>query len=186
MNAVMFVCITFIQLRYICCIQRRRTMDSKNNSKSKNSAGENFIIILKLWCILCLFGLTWLFGALTITRIASFIFSTLFAIFSSLQGFFIFVFLCILSKDALRTYKHIICCKSGEVSITSESRQKSTSHSVKSSGLATSNPYQSYKPAAQDDAMKVAFAHELSTKVKFYERVGGKEMKTSTFKPSHS
>ena len=189
MNAVMFVCITFIQLRYICCTRRQRTMDSKNDSKSKNTTGENFIIILKLWCILCLFGLTWLFGALTITETASFIFSTLFAIFTSLQGFFIFVFLCVLSKDALRTYKHIICCKSGEVSVTSESVQKSSSQSTKYTSVATKNLYQSYKPAAQDDAMKVAFTHELSTKVKLYEQEGDREEAetcASTFKPGCS
>ena len=182
MNAVMFVCITFVQLRYICCTRRQRTRDSKNGSKSSNTC-ENFIIVLKLWCILCLFGLTWLFGALTITRTASFIFSTLFAVFTSLQGFFIFIFLCVLSKDVLRTYKHIICCKSGEVSITSKSDLKSGSHSTKSSSLATKDLYQSYKPA-QDDAMKVAFARELSKKVKLYEQERGEEMKTSTFKPS--
>ena len=184
MNAVMFVCITFVQLRYICCTRRQRSTDSKSDSKLKNT-GENFIIFLKLWCILCLFGLTWLFGALTITRTASFIFSTLFAVFTSLQGFFIFLFLCILSKDALRTYKRLICCKSGEVSTTSESGQKGSSYSTKSSSLASKDLYQSYKPAAgQNDAMKAALALELSTKVKQYEHEGGEEMKTSTFKPS--
>ena len=69
------------------------------------------------------------------------------------------------------------------MSITSKSDQKSGSHSTKSSSLATKDLYQSYKPA-QDDAMKVAFARELSKKVKLYEQERGEEMKTSTFKPS--
>ena len=190
MNAVMFVCITFVQLRHICCTQRQQVKDH-NGSKSTSNMGENFVVVLKLWCILCLFGLTWLFGALTITRTASFIFSTLFAVFTSLQGFFIFVFLCLLSKDSLRMYKHI-CCRCRKLSLTSDSGQKSNHHSTKSSSLATRDLYQSYKPAqdnamklAQDNAMKLAFTQELSTKVKRYdhEHDTGDEFKTSTFKP---
>ena len=184
MNAVMFVCITFVQLRYVCCTHRQRTQDAKDGSKSTN-LGENFMIVLKLWCILCLFGLTWLFGALTITRTASYIFSTLFAIFSSLQGFFIFVFLCLLSKDALQTYKQICCSKRGRTSTISEPGRESNKYSTKSSGLVSKDLYQGYKPA-HDDAVKLAFSQELSTKVKLYDHeVGvGDEVKTSTFKPS--
>jgi hypothetical protein len=58
--------------------------------------------------------------------------------------------------------------------------------------------YQSYKPAAtQDNAMKLAFTQELSTKIKRYDMQDpgkehydinlkhdiGDEVKTSTFKP---
>ena len=193
-NAVMFVGITFVQLRHVCCRRRQQAKDSNNGSKSSNM-GENCVIFLKLWCILCLFGLTWLFGALTVTRIASFIFSTLFAVFTSLQGFFIFIFLCILSKDALQTYKHI-CCRSREVSTTSDSQgRKANSNSTKSSSLVTKDLYESYKPstpdykpAAHDNAMKLAFTQELSTKIKRYDleddtRRESDELKTSTFKP---
>ena len=193
----MFVCITFVQLRHVCCRRRQQAKDSNNGSKSSNM-GENCVIVLKLWCILCLFGLTWLFGALTITRIASLIFSTLFAVFTSLQGFFVFVFLCILSKDALRTYKYI-CCRSREVSTTSDSQgRKANTYSTKSSSLVTKDLYESYKPtspdykpaAAHDSAMKLAFTQELSTKIKRYDlahdtaaRRESDELKTSTFKP---
>ena len=197
MNAVMFVCITFVQIRHICRTRRQHAKDHKD-SKSTNM-GENCVIVLKLWCILVLFGLTWLFGVLTIMRTTSFIFSTLFAVFTSLQGFFIFIFLCLLSKDSLRMYKHI-CCRRREHSVTSDSGRKSNHHSTKSSSLATRDLYQSYKPTQDNNAIKLAFTQELATKIKRYDHEQnirdeakiecyhhehniGDELKTSTFKP---
>ena len=46
-----------------------------------------------------LFGLQWVFGAFTIAE-ASTVFQWFFVIFSTLQGFFLFVFFCILGQDA--------------------------------------------------------------------------------------
>ena len=77
--------------------------------------------------------------------------------------------------------------------MTSESGQKSAvSQSTKVSSLATKDFFQSYKsaeypaPAGPNDAVKMALAQELSTKVKLYEHVQevGEEVKTSTFKAS--
>ena len=71
--------------------------------------------------------------------------------------------------------------------MTSESGQKSAmNQSTKTSSLGTKDFYQSYKSAelAQDDAVKMALAQELSTKVKLYEQEVGEEVKTSTFKAS--
>ena len=179
-NAIMFICITFVQLRYICCLRRKRSKDDKDGPKM--NVGENFVIVLKIWCLLCLFGLTWLFGALTITRSTSFLFSTLFAVFTSLQGFFIFLFLCLLSKDAINFYKRL-CCKDGGESYATSKSGSAQSYSTKSSSLASKNLYVSSKPL-HDDATKQAFTQELSTKIKLYENVP-EEIKTSTFKPSY-
>lgn len=75
--------------------------------------------------------------------------------------------------------------------MTSESGQKSgMSQSTKVSSLASKDFYQGYKsaeyqaPAGPDDAVKMALAQELSTKVKLYEQEVGEEVKTSTFKAS--
>ena len=74
--------------------------------------------------------------------------------------------------------------------MTSESGQRSAmSQSTKVSSL-TKDFYQSYKsaehqaPAGPGDAVKMALAQELSTKVKLYEQEVGEEVKTSTFKAS--
>ena len=45
-----------------------------------------------------LFGMTWLFGAMTV-REASIVFQYLFVLSSGFQGFFFFVFICLLGKD---------------------------------------------------------------------------------------
>ena len=55
-----------------------------------------------------LFGLTWLFGTLTVTGLrdsrASTAFQTLFVLLNAFQGFFIFLFFCVFSKDARESW----------------------------------------------------------------------------------
>ena len=55
-----------------------------------------------------LFGLTWVFAAFTVND-ASIAFQFLFAIFNSLQGFFIFLFYCVVSRDARMLWVSVIC-----------------------------------------------------------------------------
>ena len=177
MNLVMYISITFVQLRYICCTKRQRRAGNETTWKSKFR--EDCITALKLWCILSLFGLTWLFGAFTITQESAFVFSSLFAIFTSLQGFFIFVFLCILSRDALKCYKSVFC-KRSESDQSSDLQSPATSHYSKSSSLSSKESNRSYNKVSE--ATKSALTKELLTKVKFYEQEPDL-IKTSTFKP---
>ena len=59
-----------------------------------------------------LFGLTWLFGALTVTGFgdtrASSAFQVLFVILNAFQGFFIFLFFCVFSKDARDSWLELL------------------------------------------------------------------------------
>ena len=64
-----------------------------------------FIII----AIMMLFGLTWVFGALTISKAADF-FGYLFVITTSFQGFFIFLFLCVMREDVRDMWRNLLCC----------------------------------------------------------------------------
>ena len=61
-----------------------------------------------------LFGLTWLFGALTVTGFgsvtASFAFQVLFVICNAFQGFFIFLFFCAFNKDARHLWLELLSC----------------------------------------------------------------------------
>ena len=61
-----------------------------------------------------LFGLTWLFAALTVTGFrsaaASTAFQVLFVIFNAFQGFFIFLFFCVFSKDARDAWLNLVSC----------------------------------------------------------------------------
>ena len=56
-----------------------------------------------------LFGVTWIFGALTVDK-ASLAFQVIFVILNSLQGFFIFLFLCVLGRDARELWLEVLCC----------------------------------------------------------------------------
>ena len=58
-----------------------------------------------------LFGLTWLFSILTfsVTGVRE-AFQILFVIFNSFQGFFIFLFFCVLNKEALESWREFFSC----------------------------------------------------------------------------
>ena len=64
--------------------------------------------------VMFLFGLTWLFGALTVTGFgdskASTAFQVLFVILNAFQGFFIFLFFCVFSKDARDSWLELLSC----------------------------------------------------------------------------
>lgn len=60
--------------------------------------------------IFMLLGLTWLFGLLSLIPGSSLVFQYLFGIFNSLQGFFIFVFFCLVPVEVRKVLKGIICC----------------------------------------------------------------------------
>ena len=173
MNLVMFIGITFVQLRYICCTRRQRRAGNETTKKSKFR--EDCITALKLWCILSLFGLTWLFGAFTITRNAATVFSILFAVFTSTQGFFIFVFLCLLSRDALKCYKEVIFGRLSESYRSFESSRAVSSQATKSSSLQkTSLATQDMKMEYRGET-KFASTEELTDMSHPYEPVTSTE-----------
>lgn len=62
-------------------------------------------------CILAIFGLTWVFGALTVKGMRDSPFEYLFVIFNSLQGFFIFLFFVILAKETRNLWLQTCGCK---------------------------------------------------------------------------
>ena len=72
-----------------------------------------------------LFGLTWLFAAFTILE-ATIAFQFIFAILNSLQGFFIFLFYCVIAKDTRMMWSSVLlrlCGKGKARDITSASRK---------------------------------------------------------------
>ena len=78
---------------------------------NKDHANQQTVIRLMISTmgVMALFGLTWVFGALTV-REASTAFQFLFTIFNSLQGFFIFLFFCVLGKEGQEFWLHVLCC----------------------------------------------------------------------------
>ena len=61
--------------------------------------------------VMFLFGITWLFAILTfsVTGLRE-TFQILFVIFNSFQGFFIFLFFCVLNKEALESWREFLSC----------------------------------------------------------------------------
>ena len=89
----------------------RHTKDNAERQKQgmKNEAAIAMRLVISISGIMFLFGLTWLFGALTITVTAvNLLFQILFVVLNSLQGFFIFLFLCVFNKEATDAWKEIL------------------------------------------------------------------------------
>ena len=66
-------------------------------------------LMISVTGIMSLFGLTWIFGALTVDK-ASLAFQVIFVILNSLQGFFIFLFLCVFGRDARELWLEVLLC----------------------------------------------------------------------------
>ena len=94
-NAIVFIAVVKVLIRH-----------SKKTTNSRWSI-RLMIFIVRLVMYL---GLTWLFGALT-AREASTAFQYMFVIFNGFQGFFLFVFLCMIGKDARELWIELILCR---------------------------------------------------------------------------
>ena len=71
-------------------------------------------LLISIAGVMFLFGLTWLFGALTITGLgdsrASTAFQVFFVILNAFQGFFIFLFFCVFNTKARESWLEVFCC----------------------------------------------------------------------------
>ena len=106
----------FLILALIICTLFRSTSISKE--KQINTGTK---VRISLACSV-LMGLTWTFGFLAI-REAKFIFQILFCVLNSLQGLFIFLFYCLLNKEARREWKR---CLTFKTPLQTESRSSHT------------------------------------------------------------
>ena len=68
-----------------------------------------FRLMISIIGVMTLFGLMWIFAAFTV-REGSIAFQFLFAIFNSLQGFFIFLFFCVFGNEGRKLWLKVLCC----------------------------------------------------------------------------
>lgn len=102
-NVVVYIVVVVILIKHT-----RGTMARKNESLNSKTLIR---LMISLAGVMFLFGLSWLFGALTITVTGiRLTFQILFAIFTSLQGFFIFLFFCVMSREARELWKESLSC----------------------------------------------------------------------------
>ena len=78
--------------------------------RRKKSVRSTVRLMISIVSLAMMLGLTWLFGALTV-RESSTAFQYLFIIFNGFQGFYLFVFICIIGKDSRELWTAFICCK---------------------------------------------------------------------------
>ena len=100
-NIVIFVVVISVLVKHA-----RKQIDSSDKSNQQTVIR----VMLTIMGLMALFGLTWIFAAFTVSA-ASTAFQFLFAIFSSLQGFFIFLFFCVFGKEGRELWLKVLCCR---------------------------------------------------------------------------
>ena len=101
-NVVIFICVIVVLIRH-----------AKNKADQMKEAVSNkttICLVINISLVMLLFGLTWLFAILTfsVTGLRE-AFQILFVLFNSLQGLFIFLFVC-LNKEVLESWRDLLYC----------------------------------------------------------------------------
>ena len=99
-NLVIFVIVISVLIKH-----------TRKKLANKGQADRETVIrtLISIIGVTALYGLSWLFGAFTIQG-ASEAFQILFTIFTSLQGFFIFLFFCVFGREARELWLKVLCC----------------------------------------------------------------------------
>ena len=149
----------------------RHSRNTLGRSKELVNKKTTIRLLISITGVMSLFGLTWLFGALTVTGFgdsgASTAFQVFFVFLNAFQGFFIFLFFCVFSKDARELWMEVLTCgryKSTSLhpSQTKYARASASSATLKkvktaNANLASSNLSSSVLPSSSD-----AFTDNLS------------------------
>eukprot|EP00731_Ephydatia_muelleri_P031711 Em0023g218a len=125
-NMVMFVLVARVLIKH--------TMQKCVKGEDKAQYRAIFKTLLSVAGVMLLFGLSWIFAAFTVKE-AAFAFQILFILFNSTQGFFIFIFLCVLNQNIRQEWLNILTCgRAGKQKLVPSMTGHSTanSHNTKS------------------------------------------------------
>lgn len=103
---ILFNCVVFVIITTVIVRQKLGSLKRRNETMTFRTTIR---LLVNIVGVMFLFGLTWLFGAFTITETAL-LFQIMFAIFNSLQGIFIFLVFCAMNKDAHELWRKTITC----------------------------------------------------------------------------
>ena len=136
----------------------------KDSNKKKEVTQGTIKAIISIFSVMLMFGLSWLFGALSISDAAIF-FQWPFVILNTMQGFFLFLFFCVIGKDAREEWINLFTCyrrkKKHLHSMTTPSRASQGPRSTSTKNTELSSRYgQSYTIRKS-----VGLAHEPSSSV---------------------
>ena len=120
-------------------------------------------LVLNITGICCLLGLTWVFGALTITK-ADQAFQIIFTVTNSLQGFYIFIFFCILNGDVRSTWLKTLPCKRLTIKMMCTTKEPSEPQSTSGSAL-LSHSHTNCKEVESDHTMGMGWSAQVEEKV---------------------
>ena len=108
-NAVIFVMVISVLIKH--------TQKTLGRNKEQMNKKTVIRLLISIAGVMSLFGLTWLFGALTVTGFgsatASIVLQALFVICNAFQGFFIFLFFCVFNKDARESWLEVLSISCG-------------------------------------------------------------------------
>ena len=110
-NTVVFVMVTVVLIKHT-----RKKLSKDGTKKTQGTIKA----IISVFSVMLMFGLSWLFGALSIDQ-GAIVFQWPFVILNTLQGFFLFIFFCVLGSDASEEWLNLLSCYK---------RKKKQTHSV--------------------------------------------------------
>ncbi|XP_055333153.1 adhesion G protein-coupled receptor L3-like isoform X2 [Paramacrobiotus metropolitanus] len=100
--AIVCVNTVFLVIALLTVFRVRNPVRKQNNLEKMKGWLRGSVMLL------CLLGTTWLFGFLYISHASTLVFAYLFTICNSLQGFFIFVFHCVMNEKVFGTVQRYI------------------------------------------------------------------------------
>ena len=98
---VMFILVARVLIKHT--MKKSAKVEEKSNHKAILKT------LLSVAGVMFLFGLSWLFAAFTVKQ-AAYAFQILFILFNSTQGFFIFIFICVLSQEIRQDWLNLFTC----------------------------------------------------------------------------
>lgn len=125
-SIIVFNVIIFVMVARVLIRHSRRTASKLKDTKGKTV--NTVKLLISIVCVMVMFGLSWLFGALSVDKAAT-VFQWFFAISTTSQGFLLFILLCVVNNDAREEWKKLLTCyryqgkKKGSALLSSTAKQ---------------------------------------------------------------
>ena len=103
------VCLTLVVNLVIFVLVMRQLFRRSSNKLTTSEKSKTSVRLRGAFSLLAILGLTWFFAILAIGDFGI-VFNYLFAIFNTLQGFFIFIFYCVLKEEARKCWRNALPC----------------------------------------------------------------------------
>lgn len=107
---IIFNTIVFILVSRVLLKHSKKNIDrAKEERNTKKVVAATAKTLISIISIMIMFGLSWVFGALSVS-VAAVVFQWFFVIFNTSQGFLLFIFFCVIGQDAREEWKKLLSC----------------------------------------------------------------------------